>query len=323
MAGAVSEHVLNGVMGLVVADALGVPVEFEDRGSLRADPVTGMRGFGTYNQPAGTWSDDSSMTLALLESLGNGLDHTDIMDRFLAWFQHGRYTPHGVMFDIGIATTQALERYRSGVAPLEAGGTGQGENGNGSLMRILPVLFHLQREFGADLLQTPAAFETIHDISALTHRHPRSQIACGIYIAVAHHLTRGEEIVAAITKGIGDAFVFYRDHPVFAHELHHYGRLRRDDFASLPEGAIRSSGYVVDCLEAALWCLLTTGSYPESVLRAVNLGSDTDTTAAVTGGLAGLRYGYGAIPESWLEVIVKRDRIEGLCRGWGGEQDPQ
>ena len=108
--------ILNGVMGLVVGDALGVPVEFKDRESLKQDPVTNMRGYGTYNQPPGTWSDDSSMTLALLDSLKDGLDYKDIMDKFISWYDKGEYTPYGKMFDIGIATRQALSRYKNGLA---------------------------------------------------------------------------------------------------------------------------------------------------------------------------------------------------------------
>ena len=154
--------ILNGVMGLVVGDALGVPVEFKDRESLRQDPVTSMRGYGTYNQPPGTWSDDSSMTLALLDSLKDGLDYKDIMDKFVAWYDKGKYTPHGKMFDIGIATRQALSRYKNGLAALECGGQDEYDNGNGSLMRILPILFYLQAKIGNEFLDKDEAFEIIH-----------------------------------------------------------------------------------------------------------------------------------------------------------------
>ena len=176
-------NILSGIMGLVVADALGVPVEFQDREVLRQNPVKNMRSYGTYNQPAGTWSDDSSMTLALLDSLKDGLDYKDIMDKFLAWYEEGAYTPHGEMFDIGIATSNALRRYKSGTSPLESGGNSEHDNGNGSLMRISPILFYLEGEFGSDFLDHEETFELIHNISALTHAHKRSKIACGIYIS--------------------------------------------------------------------------------------------------------------------------------------------
>ena len=132
---------LSAIMGLCVGDALGVPVEFSSREQLKRNPVVDMRAYGTYNQPAGTWSDDTSMTLCTLDSLSNGLDYKDIMEKFLSWYKDGEYTPHGEAFDIGMATSKALNKYASGEKPLESGGRGERDNGNGSLMRILPVLF--------------------------------------------------------------------------------------------------------------------------------------------------------------------------------------
>lgn len=312
-----SNNVLSGVMGLVVADALGVPVEFQDRQVLKQNPVENMRSFGTYNQPAGTWSDDSSMTLALLDSLKDGLDYKDIMDKFLAWYEEGAYTPHGDMFDIGIGTSQALRRYKSGIGPLQSGGASERDNGNGSLMRILPVLFYFQDKFGRDFLDGEEAFELIHNISALTHAHKRSKIACGIYISIGHYLTRDNSLEGAIEKGMKKAFAFYRDHKEFKDNLVYYSRLEDKDFKDLGEDEIKSGGYVVDCLEASIWCLLNTDSYKAAVLKAVNLGSDTDTTGAVTGGLAGLFYGYESIPKEWLNVIARKEWIEELSIAYG------
>ena len=115
-------HILNGIMGSAVADALGVPVEFMERESLMKDPVVDMRSYGTYNQPAGTWSDDTSMTLCLVDSLSNGLDYNDIMTKFLEWYKEAKYTPYGEVFDIGIGTRKAIMRFEQGNAPLECGG---------------------------------------------------------------------------------------------------------------------------------------------------------------------------------------------------------
>ena len=221
------------------------------------------------------------------------------------------------MFDIGIGTSQALRRYKSGIGPLQSGGASERDNGNGSLMRILPVLFYLQDKFGSDFLEKEEAFELIHNISALTHAHRRSKIACGIYISIAHHLTRNNNLDQAIEKGIKKAFAFYRDHKEFKDELAHYSRLEDKNFKELAEDEIKSDGYVVDCLEASIWCLLNTNSYKLAVLKAVNLGSDTDTTGAVTGGLAGIFYGYKSIPKEWIDVIARKDWIEELCLSYG------
>ena len=114
-----SNFILDGIMGLAVADALGVPVEFESRNQLVKNPVVGMREYGTHNQPAGTWSDDTSMTLCLVASLCNGLDYNDIMNNFLKWYDEGEITPYGEVFDIGNTTREALLRYKKGYLPLE------------------------------------------------------------------------------------------------------------------------------------------------------------------------------------------------------------
>ena len=308
-----SNIVLDGIMGLVVGDALGVPVEFQSRDSLEKEPVTGMRAYGTYGQPAGTWSDDSSLTLALLDSLKKGLDYKDIMDKFLGWYERADYTPHGQMFDIGNATSAALRRYKSGCAPLEAGGTSKGDNGNGSLMRILPILFYLLKHYGEDFTEKAEAFEIIHNISALTHGHRRSMMACGIYICLAKSLIGLKDKERAVKEGLKTAFAYYKNQADFKNEEQHFITLEDEDFKNLPEDDIESGGYVVDSLKASLWCLLNTGSYADCVLKAVNLGKDTDTTAAIAGGLAGLFYGYEAIPEDWLGVISRREYVEALC----------
>jgi ADP-ribosyl-[dinitrogen reductase] hydrolase len=311
--GLMSNNLMNGIMGLCVADALGVPVEFVDRETLRNNPVVGMRSYGTHNQPAGTWSDDTSMTLCLVDSLSKGLDYKDIMTNFLAWLEKRAYTPHGEVFDVGISTKKALKRFSDGTIPLECGGTTEHDNGNGSLMRILPILFYLQSIYGTEFKGIDEAFSIIHNVSALTHAHKRSQLACGIYISIAALLMGGMDLKIAVELGIYEAMKYYRKHAEFADELRYFKRLESKSFAKLPEAKIKSSGYVVDTLEAAIWCLLKTNSYKDCVLKAVNLGEDTDTVAAVTGGLAGLRYGYESIPKEWISTIAKRDYIESLC----------
>ena len=307
--------VLDGIMGLCVADALGVPVEFMERETLRRKPVVDMRAHGTYNQPAGTWSDDTSMTLCLLDSLSNGLDYNDIMEKFLAWFKKSEYTPFGEVFGIGIGTRKAIKRFEEGRSPLECGGTMSRDNGNGSLMRILPIVFYLRSKYGNDFILNKDSFEIIHNVSSLTHAHKRSQMACGLYISIAAELFDKRDLKVSIESGINKAMDYYENQEEFKDELHHYIRLESKDFNKTNIDEIKSSGYVVDSFEAAIWCLLNTTSYKDCVLKAVNLGEDTDTVAAIAGGLAGLYYGYDQIPVEWLEVIVKREFVEELCEG--------
>ena len=307
------EKIRGGILGLAVADALGVPVEFKSRESLLKSPVTDMFGHGTYNQPEGTWSDDTSMILCLVDSLSNdGLDYKKIMDNFAAWVKHGDYTPYQEVFDIGNATKQAVVNYIQGIEPFKCGGRNDNDNGNGSLMRILPIAFYIVGKYGLDC-ETATIVDIVHKTSSLTHGHMRSQIACGIYVMIAIELIKGRILCYAIQNGIQQAFSYYSENHESKYEIKKYTRVKSKGFKDLKESEIKSSGYVVDTLEAALWCLLNTDNYKDCVLKAVNLGEDTDTVAAVAGGLAGIAYGIKQIPEEWLSKLVRREYIEQLC----------
>src|SRR6056297_2590030 len=212
-----------------------------------------------------------------------------------------------------MGTSRAITKYASGEEPLESGGTGERDNGNGSLMRILPVLFYLQNTYGENWIENEESYQIIHNISALTHRHKRSMIACGIYITIADYVSKEYDLKEAVELGIKKSFQYYKNKEEFKKELKQYERLQDKNFHKLPEDEIKSSGYVVVSLEAALWCLLNTESYKDCVLKAVNLGEDTDTIAAIAGGLAGLYYGYQDIPKEWIEKIQKRELIANIC----------
>ena len=158
-------QILDGLVGLCIGDALGVPVEFSKRAELTREPVTDMIGKRRpYFQPPGTWSDDSSLALCLVESLCHGFDPHDMAARFCRWYYDAYWTPHGSVFDVGGATRIALLRLKQGVEPKEAGGKGEFDNGNGSLMRILPLAYYLQQ-----IQDTSTRFHMIHDVSAITH----------------------------------------------------------------------------------------------------------------------------------------------------------
>ena len=290
------------VYGHAVADALGVPVEFEGRGTLQKDPVTGMRAYGTYHQPAGSWSDDTSMALATMDSLSAaGIDYEDTMARFTDWMENGAYTATGVFFDIGITTRHAIRRHLQGTAALRCGSTCEHDNGNGSLMRIYPVvLYSCMHEY-----DTKQMITLVHNFSALTHAHPRCMMGCGIYAFVLKALLTGD----TIPKALSDAKAFYESHP-FHHELDHYSLIFSDNFIDTPSYRIESGGYVVSSLEAALWCVMNGESYSDCVLTAVNLGRDTDTIAAITGSLAGVLFGMEDIPMEWLDTLLNRELID-------------
>lgn len=304
------------MIGHAVGDALGVPVEFASREEVDANPVEDMEGFGTYPYPAGTWSDDTSMSVAALDSLAKGeIDWNEIMCNFGKWLQDGDYTPSGEVFDAGRTCVKAIVNYfANNTKAIESGGTDEYSNGNGSLMRIHPFSLFLYTKGNFDL-------QIIHNASALTHAHKRSQMACGIYSFVLWELLKSPS-KAAVVCGLSKAKRFYHEWD----EMKSYYKMlfRRigltelhfedpDTFERAKRDEIKSSGYVVDTIEAAIWCLMNTHSYKECVLTAVNLGDDTDTFAAIAGGLAGALYGYEAIPQEWRNTLIKRDYIEEMC----------
>ncbi len=305
----------NAVYGMAIGDALGVPAEFQDRETLRRNPITKMVGGGFHGQPAGTWSDDTSMALCLMASVAacGHLDPEDIMRRFADWREKGQYTPHGVCFDCGGTCGAAISRFLRGVRAKDCGGTGERDNGNGSLMRILPLLFFLRGEYGIGWYKMSRPMLEIQIVSSLTHAHPISVMACGIYLQIAEQIIqRGTE--EAITSGTKYALAFYEQIPEYKDYLHVWDRIRDvTALKALPEDAIKSGGYVVNTLEAALWCLLNTDSYAGCVLRAVNLGRDTDTTGDVAGGLAGLAYGWEGLPKEWIAALQARPMLDSLC----------
>ena len=238
-----------------------------------------MTGGGTYDKPAGTFSDDTSMTLATANSIRicGGIDLDDMRERYRAWLFDGAYVPDGDVFDVGNTTAVAL---RSG-----KGQDGERDNGNGSLMRIVPLAF-----------VEDVTDEQIEAVSAITHSHEIAKRACVIYVRFAQALLDGASIAEAISA-LGDLAAAAP-----------FDRVAR--IADLARDDIGSTGYVVDTLEAALWCLATTGSFESAVLAAVNLGDDTDTVGAVTGGLAGIAYGYEAIPPAWIRALRGRGILE-------------
>ncbi len=305
---------LDGIMGVVVGDALGCPVQFMSRSEIRERGlVTEMEGYGTYDMPVGTWTDDSSMTLALLASIREKgtIDLEDIMKRFAKWLVDGEYTPFGESFDIGGGTMAAITRYLRDRDIRTCGGTTDHDNGNGSLMRILPACLYAYDQEMSD----KDAVRMIHEVAGLTHNHIRGQIACGLYYFCAKAILDDQgELIELLQDGLNRGFKFYEGNIAIRTELAYYGRLRDvKEFVSIPEDNIKSGGYVVESIEAAIWSLATTGSFKECLLKAVNLGDDTDSVAAIAGGLAGLYYGYGSIPAEWLEVIQRREWVEEMC----------
>lgn len=266
---------LKGIIyGAAVGDALGVPYEFQSRDTFTCK---GMASGGAHQMPKGTFSDDTSMLLATQDSIRERgcIDVEDMRERYQRWLYEGAYTADGKVFDVGNATATALSEGH--------GLTHERSNGNGSLMRIAP------------LACTNATDDEIRAVSAVTHAHPISKEACVFFV----HMLRGA--LDDGPYGIAEAF---EDH---LPDDKRFGFLA--NIVTWPREHVRSTGYVLDTLEAALWCAWNTDSYAECVLEAVNLGDDTDTTACVAGALAGAMYGYGSIYKSWIEQLRGKEVI--------------
>lgn len=299
-----------GIIGHLVGDALGVPIEFKSRKELEKDPVTDMRGYGTYNQAPGTWSDDSSLTLCLLESLIDGYDLNDQAEKFISWLDDAYWTARGETFDVGNTTQISIARLRQEIKPIEAGAGGERDNGNGSLMRILPLAFYLLSS------EPESKFEKTKEVSSLTHSHPRSIVGCYIYLDYAQRLIKGNNLKQSYQQTKSHLNQFIKKES-YRSELKYYKRILTGNIRDLKETEIKSTGYVVDTLEAVFWVLLNSNSYKESVLKAVNLGEDTDTVAAITGGLAGIYYGFDRIPENWVKQLARLNDVLKLINSFG------
>jgi ADP-ribosyl-[dinitrogen reductase] hydrolase len=281
------------LLGLAVGDAIGTTVEFKARGSFA--PVTDMVGGGAFGLKPGQWTDDTSMALCLAESLvqKNGFDPRDQMTRYMDWYRHGTLSSTGVCFDIGGATRAALEKFQISGNPI-SGSTAPFSAGNGSLMRLAPIpMFYAPDREKARSYAVGS--------SRTTHAAQECLDACmlfaGMLVKALEGMTRDEIL-------FGDRGEAIQSEKILS--------IARGEYQQKKVHQIRGGGYVVESLEAALWCFWITESYPEAVLAATNLGEDADTTAAICGQLAGAFYGQAGIPQPWLEKLYMREEIISL-----------
>lgn len=317
------DTVKNIIYGVAIGDAAGCPVQFFERGDVKKLllNITDMVGHGTYNKPTGTWTDDTSMTLALADSLadtmalGKDVDYADIMKRFGAWLFDNEYTTEKRAFDMGQTCSVAIFNFRKGIPAIECGGKRIDQNGNGSLMRISPIVFYLQKKFGPNLLENEAfvdaAFEVIQNVSSLTHAHPVAKLGCCIYCTFILEVLNGRkksDLRESVLKTIRD-YVLRKSE--FTDAATYWERLFAPDFLESGEESIKSSGYVVDTLEAAIWCFFNTENYRDCIIKGVNLGDDADTVCAVSGGLAGLY--YGEFPDDWIEKLRGKEMLDQIA----------
>ncbi|MGI9169932.1 MAG: ADP-ribosylglycohydrolase family protein [Caulobacteraceae bacterium] len=277
------------MLGLAVGDALGTTLEFTARDSRPLH--TEMTGGGPFSLLPGVWTDDTSMALALAESLASsgGLDEHDLMNRFVRWRRHIDYSPTGECFDVGNATGESLLRFEKTGDPI-AGDADPQKAGNGSLMRLSPVAIFHRGEPGN-------AVEAARRQSATTHAAPECLAACAYYAGLLVRAIGGEpkgQVLAPCPWPDGGAVAKIAD----------------GSWRSKTREQIRSTGYVIHSLEAALWAVGGANTFEEAIVTAVNLGEDADTVGAIAGQLAGASWGASAIPRRWLEILAWRERLE-------------
>jgi ADP-ribosyl-[dinitrogen reductase] hydrolase len=300
------ERIEGGLIGMLGGDALGVPFEF--RAASRIPPREQIEfapphGYDRAHRrvPPGTWSDDGAQALALLASLlkHGRLDVEDFARRLVDWQDNGYMAVDGMVFDCGIQTGNALNNLRGGVPAREAGPRDERANGNGSLMRVLPLALWHQ---GTDAeLAADAALQSLP-----THGHPRSQVCCALYCLWARRIMQGGR--DPWTEAIATARALYPEGSDERRELE--WSIRPDEMGTVTGNG---SGYVVDCLRSACWAV-AQGDYETVVKAAIGLGTDTDTTACVAGGIAGLREGVHAIPERWRNSLRGQELVGPLLR---------
>ncbi|HHW81628.1 MAG TPA: ADP-ribosylglycohydrolase family protein [Bacteroidales bacterium] len=309
-----SNKVVDALLGVAIGDAVGVPYEFTSREEMQANPATDMIGHGTYNQPKGTWSDDSSLTLCLAESLVGGYNLKDMSERFIKWMDEAYWTAHNQVFDIGITTSIAISRLRELIdegnldeLKRQKDYGNERDNGNGSLMRIIPLLFHIK---GKPIKEQ---FNIVWEVSALTHRHIRAAMSCMIYLNLAEKLLEGIDKLDAYKEMRVEIAELWDAIDLSEKERKHFDKVIQNDIRDTSIDDLKTGGYVIEVLESSIWFFLNKNSYKDTILSIINLGHDTDTSAAIAGGLAGLYYGRKGMPEKWVASLARLDDIVELA----------
>ncbi len=305
-----SNKVIDALVGIALGDAVGVPFEFNSRDKMKSRPAKKMIGYGTHNQPKGTWSDDSSLTFCLAESLLKGYELKDISSNFIRWKNEAYWTARNEVFDIGVTTSTAIDRLEGIIERNELEELkrqkyygNEYDNGNGSLMRIMPVLFFIKG------LPIQEQFEIVWEISALTHRHIRAAMSCMIYLKFAEKLLEGQEKENAYREMRTEIAAFWEELEFPQEERLHFKKLIQEDIRKTAIDDLKSGGYVIEVLESSFWFFLMKKSYKETILSIINIGHDTDTSAAIAGGLAGLYYGLSGMPQTWVTSVARLEDI--------------
>lgn len=297
---------VGGIVGHAIGDAMGVPTEFFKRDELMANPVVDMIKARYINQPEGSWSDDTSMEIATIESFieKRSFDYDDIMKKWVEWILDGTYSCNGKAFGMGNTCLAAITNFYTGIKPLECGLNDIRSNGNGSLMRILPVALYCYSK----KIDDNQIIKLVNDISSLTHAHDISKMGCFIYVKFVIYLLSG------LSKEEAYNNIKNLDYSMYSEDaINVYDRILNNDIKEYSLKTIKSTGYVVDTLECVLWIFLNAESYTDCIVASTNMGDDTDSIGAIVGSMAGILYGYDSIPTRWLDKLQRKDYLIDLA----------
>ena len=303
------DQVVGGLIGNAVGDALGLPVEFKSREELKADPVFEMQGFGSHMAAQGTWSMNTSMVIALMESIRecDNINESDILHRLSKWLYLAEYTVGSEIINSNSTIAMAIERFKKGYDPDECGDAFEFATDNGALVRILPVAF-LCYNYN---IQGKARYNLVKNVTRLTHATEKCILANMIFVNYACYLLEGYYPAVALQKIQKEDYSFFSEACIDS-----FSRILKKNLTESPEDTIQSHSDVIESLEAAIWSLVTARNFEQAVMTAVNLGHDTDTIGALTGGLAGLYYGIQGIPKRWLDKLKNLPELESIAESF-------
>lgn len=292
-----------------IADAAGVPYEFKSRTDLKKNPATAMIGFGSHMVEAGTWSDDTSMTLATMDAYVAQKGIIDlkyyetIMDNFLCWHSKAIY---GKCFDIGNTCLAALTNYTKNKDPLKCGEISEDSCGNGSLMRIMPVAIYM---YQSDYIwKQDEIIKEVNNISGLTHNHEVCKIGCVLYVFIVMGLLEGKSLKDALSQ----LSLLKLDKYFSKKNIKKYKRILSLKILKTKEKDISSNGYIISSLEASIWVVHQSTDLKDTILNAINLGNDTDTIASLSAGLGAIIHSISSIPINWISLIKNREILDAV-----------
>ena len=293
------------LFGLTIGDALGVPVEYKSRDFLTKSPVTGFIGNGTHNQPAGSFSESSSLSLCLVENIVENYNITSLLSLYKDWLYKQYWTANNKTFDVNPNVFLSIKKYKSEPQSKTFGNTSQNGIEIDAIMRIAPLIFILD---GKTMEQR---YEIVKNFCEITNTDTKSTIACFYYLEFLLGIKNGKNKVDIFVELQDETKKFIRR--IDKNVSIEFNWLLENTLPKRKENTINSSKLIVDTLESVIWCFMTTNSFRKAILKAVNLGLNTTVIGSLTGALCGLYYGLNEIPSEWVINLLRHDDIEKLA----------